>query len=141
MSKFIIRIQNDIVSVLEVTDSIHEPLTREGEEHFAYSPSFWNWFKEKIDYEGEKLSFIVALDKPSSFAIPEDIQIAEESAFVQMPILPERDDITILAFPSIEESAGDTARRVLKNDIERSLVDFFIEKTTKLRKLDMAIND
>ncbi len=45
-----ITIINNEISVQERIDNELIPLRKEGEESFEFDSSFWDWFKEKIEY-------------------------------------------------------------------------------------------
>jgi len=81
INKFIIIIENGKISILICEDGEYTYLTREGEERQPFEQdSFWQWFREKIDYNGEELSFaVIGYDK--SFAIPDDIKLSRENIF------------------------------------------------------------
>jgi len=128
MDRFVIYLIGGYVSVYRLDDGSMVPLRYEGEERFLYSDDFWKWFKKKIDYNNEELSFVVVSDV--EFEIPGDIVIAKKSSFDKMPVLREYKNTKIFTFPKIEQTE---IKKVLKRDKRKGLVDFFVDKTTNLK--------
>jgi len=67
--RFLIKLQENQISILEfnATFNRYEALKNKGEEWQEYSNSFWEWFKQKIEYEGEPLEFVLNCDKEIEF--------------------------------------------------------------------------
>ena len=81
MDSFLLVYTNGQISVAACIDDALKVLKYEGETSQRFQKErFWKWFKEKIEYQNEPLSFIVITDQ-ESFAVPEDITIAQKSGF------------------------------------------------------------
>jgi len=78
---FIIYLLNNKVRVINY--SLNQTLKKEGEEVFEFEPSFWEWFKDKIDYNNEELSFVIITD--TDFEIDNSIKISKTSGFETFP--------------------------------------------------------
>lgn len=64
---FYIEIFNNQVKVEERVNGKYKILRREGEDSFKFSEDFWEWFKDKIEYEGEELKFEILSDREIDF--------------------------------------------------------------------------
>jgi len=64
---FYIELQNNQISIKEKIKGDFQVLRREGEEEFFYDDTFWEWFKDKIEYENEPLKFKIDSDKKINF--------------------------------------------------------------------------
>jgi|GEM_PF-5321404 len=64
---FKIKLFDNQVSLEEELDNEFLPLRKEGEESFEFDDSFWDWFRQKIEYEGEPLEFIINSDREIEF--------------------------------------------------------------------------
>ena len=53
-------------------------LKKGGESKWCYDETFWDWFIEKITYQNEELSFVIATDI-DDFKIPKSIKIAKNN--------------------------------------------------------------
>ena len=81
MDSFLLVYTNGQISVAACIDDELMVLKYEGEASQRFEEErFWKWFKEKIEYHNEPLSFIVMTDQ-ESFVIPKDITIAPKSGF------------------------------------------------------------
>jgi len=123
MDKFIIYFIDGFISVYYGDDFI--PLKYEGEEKFKYSEDFWEWFKKKIEYSKEGLSFIVISDK--EFKIPEDIVISKKSRFTKLPSLKVPENFKIYTFPEIKKDI----EKITKKSDKKTFLDFFVDKSLK----------
>jgi len=128
MDKFVIYLIDRYISVYRFDDGNMIALRYEGEERFPYSDDFWEWFKKKIDYNNEELSFVVVSDV--EFEISGDIVIAKKSSFDEIPVLREYKNTKIFTFPKIEQTE---IKKVIKRDKGKGFVDFFVDKTTNLK--------
>ena len=118
---------DDFISVSGF-ESEQIPLRKEGEERFKYSPTFWNWFKEKIEYTDEELSFIIITDR--ELVIPNEIQIAKKSSFKEIPIVQKYKNTKLYTYPEIEKKA----QLILKKAKDKQFADYFVSKTKKYSK-------
>jgi len=73
--KILIRCFDDYISVREEVDGEFISLRKLGEEKFKYDDGFWKWFKKKIGYRNELLSFDVVSDM-EDFSIDSEINVA-----------------------------------------------------------------
>jgi len=72
---YIIQLENNTITVREYRDGSLRFLKNRGEREQTYNESkFWSWFKQKIEYKGEELSFVVVTDN-EAFHIPASSQI------------------------------------------------------------------
>ena len=91
----------------------------EGEESQKYDKQkFWEWFKEKVEYEKEPLSFVVISDK-KEFNIPDDIKIAEKNSFLSSPsclskIKQLQSGYNIISIPNIEDLDKNIPKQIKK---------------------------
>jgi hypothetical protein len=81
LDKYFIVLVNGKITISGCKDGEFSPLKREGEEEQNYNEKeFWGWFKEKIEYDNEKLSFVVVSDR-EDFSIDKEIKISEKNSF------------------------------------------------------------
>ena len=130
MNKFILYLINGKIQVYQVTDS---PilLSWEGEEWFEYDANFWERFKQKLDYQDEPLSFIIVSDE--ELKIPEEIKIAKQSAFEDIPILKQYSHTKIISLPKIKLNPKQV---IQKQQPKKNFLDFYLEETNAKRGKD-----
>jgi len=80
---FKITIVNNQISLQEKIDNEFIPLRKEGEESFEFDNSFWEWFKQKIEYDGELLEFVLNCDREIEFDSSLNISRVEYSNRVE----------------------------------------------------------
>ena len=107
MSCYLLKYVNTHISIAEYEDEDDKfiPLSKKGEESWHYDSSFWEWFKKKIEYDDEELSFIIVTDK-QDFSIPASSQItlSQTSGFdnytsTNRKIMPISNDLFVLSYP------------------------------------------
>ena len=146
MRNFVIYSFKENISVYQQIDETLEPLKNKGEIEQNYnSDLFWTWWKKKVEYQDEALSFIVVTDN-KEFSLPADICIADKSSLSQNIIndlllrLPVNSEV--LTFPKIEDLEIDYVvveeskeeEIVVPMDITNpSLATFFRKKTNEMR--------
>jgi len=146
MYSFVIYSFKENISIYQQIDETLEPLKNRGEIEQNYNADlFWAWWKKKIGYEDEKLSFLVVTDN-KAFKIPNDISIADTNGLSQNIIndllekLPTNSEV--ITFPKIEELEIDyreveeskEEEMVLPiNTTNPSLATFFRKKTNEMR--------
>jgi hypothetical protein len=82
MSTYLIKYRENKISIFEYEETGLIVMRNKGESSWKFeNSSFWNWFKEKIEYEGEKLSFIVLCK--DEFEINNSIKISDEHGLSQ----------------------------------------------------------
>ena len=75
--KILIRYFDSYISVQEEeVEGEFVSLKKFGEKHFKYDNNFWQWFKKKIGYDNEPLSFDVISDV-EDFTIDSEINVVE----------------------------------------------------------------
>ena len=126
MTKFIIYLSAEWISVSGYEDGTCFPLRKEGEDQFKYTPFFWDWFKEKIEYHEKALSFIVVSDR--ELVIPKEIHIAKTSAFKEIPVLQQYKNTKLYTYPDLDIKESHV---ILKKEKERQFADYFVSKTLK----------
>lgn len=104
---YIITVVENRVKVQEYVDGTLTLLKNRGEEEQAYDElQFWSWFKEKIEYQDEELSFVVITDN-KEFLIPDsaEIKLHEKSSldndsYINDKILSLAKNLFVLSFPN-----------------------------------------
>ncbi len=146
MNSFVIYSFKENISIYQQIDETLEPLKNRGEIEQNYNPDlFWDWWKKKVDYEDEALSFLVVTDN-KEFTLPNDICIAETNSLSQNIIndlllrLPANSEV--LTFPKIEEleidyreveASKEEEMVVPINTANPSLASFFRKKTNEMK--------
>ena len=146
MNSFVIYSFKENISIYQQIDETLEPLKNRGEIEQNYNPDlFWDWWKKKVDYEDEALSFLVVTDN-KEFTLPNDICIAETNSLSQNIIndlllrLPANSEV--LTFPKIEEleidyreveESKEEEMVVPINTANPSLASFFRKKTNEMK--------
>jgi len=78
---FLIVYQNEIIKIFEYKEGRFIVLTNNGEEEQRFDEDvFWSWWKDKINYSGEDVAFIVLTDK-EFFSIPPFIRLSDSFEF------------------------------------------------------------
>ena len=120
----------------------------EGEKSQKYHPKkFWKWFKEKEEYEGEPLSFVIISDK-KEFTIPDDIIIADKNSFSSTPsclakIQRLKNDYNIISIPKINNldkvvipkkvKKSEPIKPKIENITKPTIADFYKKETQRYR--------
>ena len=146
MHNFVIYSFKENISVYQQIDETLEPLKNRGEIEQNYNADlFWAWWKKKVGYEDEELSFLVVTDN-KEFKIPDDICIANKNGLSQNIIndlllrLPTNSEV--LTFPKIEnleidyrevEESKEEEIVIPINTANPSLATFFRKKTNEMR--------
>ena len=132
---FLFIFKDEKIAILRCENNEFIPIRYEGEEFFDFKDNFWEWFKEKIEYQNEPLSFVVLNKK--EFYISEDIKIKETNekfCFSKISYRIEND--TILTFPKVELDLEKIEKRIksLKKDIplsKKTIAEIYKEKTKR----------
>ena len=146
MNSFVIYSFKENISIYEQISEILEPLKNKGEIEQKYNADlFWSWWKKKVEYQDEALSFFVITDN-KEFSIPNDICIADRNHLSLnimndlLLTLPQNSEV--LTFPKIEDLEVNYTKveefkqekvevsRIIKNP---SLATFFRKKTNKIK--------
>ena len=104
-------------------------LRYEGEEFFEFDENFWNWFKKKIDYQGETLSFIIL--NRDNFSIPNDVKLKEKNEFCIDEIDLEFDEF--ISFPKIELKKTKKLKPLKEVKHKKTIADIYKEETKRYR--------
>jgi len=103
---YFIKLRENKVSLLEYDYNMKKFVTKKnnGEEWQEFHEDyFWQWFKKKIAYDNEPLSFIIDTDVPIS--IDSSLRISEKNAFEEYieDIVPFLDTFdTLIKIPDFE---------------------------------------
>jgi len=146
MNSFVIYSFKENISVYEQISETLEPLKNKGEIEQKYNADlFWSWWKKKVEYQDEELSFIVITDN-KEFSIPDDICIADKNSLSQNIIndllLKLPTNSKVLSFPKIEnlkinhvkvEESKEEKIEISINIASPSLATFFRNKTNEMK--------
>lgn len=79
MRSFFIYHKDGNISLYEYIDKELIVLRSKGEEEQTYGhDAFWDWWRDKVEYQDEEISFFIMTDQ-DSFDIPSDIRIAKQN--------------------------------------------------------------
>jgi len=137
---------NDNIRVAEFIDNQFDILKNMGEESVLYDyDTFWSWWRKKIEYDNQEVSFIIITDK-KEFIIPNDIVISKENSFRKQEInklsLNRLDsNLKIISIPQKEidiEFKKDTTKKEIKKDKPiildtKNLSQYFRKKTREYK--------
>jgi len=146
MNTFLIKLIENEIAIYENKDGYFIPLKHKGEEIQSYQEdTFWSWWKEKIEYDGRAVSFVLITDR-EEFVIPKNIAIEDENSFVKIAHINRRlselsQGYNLLSFPHVEDfktppKCVEKQERVKKENSvikEDSLVSYFRRKTDEYR--------
>ncbi len=147
MSCYLVKFVDGYISTFEYEDDKFVPLTNKGERSWSYDPSFWSWFKKKIEYDGEELSFIAISDQ-EDFCIPLscEISLSEVNNFdnydcVDEELKPLCKGLHILSFPQrVQSSVEDISDEEIDTNIdlddelsENGLASYFRQQTKEYK--------
>ncbi len=141
MTYYFIRLFEDRISVYECTDNEQRVLKNMGEESQQYEHEhFWNWWRKKVEYQGDPSVFIIITDK-DKFDVPQDIHIADVISIDRLynlhlqnipnnaNIISKPDNISFNS--SFQKQTEPKIKKIPRND--NSLEDYFVKETTRLR--------
>jgi hypothetical protein len=139
---YIIKQIKDEISVIEYQDKL-EYLKKDGEKKWRYDSSFWEWFKEKIVYDNQELSFIIITDK-DNFKIDSSIKISKTDTISKNQSLINealalKENNKIFFYPPLKSSVTKSSPQKPKKSNTKpikkgNIADFFREKTKDYRK-------
>jgi len=141
MTYYLIKLFEDNISVYECLDNEQRVLKNMGEESQSYKhDDFWNWWKKKVEYQGEPCVFIIITDK-DEFDVPQGVQIADVSNIAPLynPLLHNiPSNVNIITKPdnislekNLQKQTETKVKKIPRND--KSLEDYFIRETVRLR--------
>ena len=83
ITNYYIYLRDNKISVSSDDNGVLNFLKYRGENHQDYDETnFWYWFKEKIAYQNQKLSFVVITDQ-KDFSIPSEITLSEQNPIIE----------------------------------------------------------
>lgn len=86
MNSYFIKLYNSTIFTCEMTSNELYILTRNAEDEQPYQKDdFWEWFKQKIEYDGEALCFIIATDE-DTFEVCSTLQIAQKQILSKLDL-------------------------------------------------------
>ena len=141
---YVINYLDEEISVSFYGEKSFETLKNKGENRWQYQDNFWNWFKNKISYDNEEISFIIITN--SEFSIDKDILLSKQHYIINNRgilnnILSEIGNNQIYFYPEIEdeefinETVEDTIKEVKTKVVPKgTLAEYFIKKTTKYKE-------
>lgn len=148
INAYVLKLINNRVVLSEYADSTLSVLKNRGEKEQAYHETkFWSWFKQKIEYKDEELSFIVITDN-KEFLIPESAHIKlhktsslDNDSYINDKIISNSDSLFVLSFPQRnttfdkKEVQNEEEREVLQEEIlsENTLTTYFRKQTQSYR--------
>lgn len=112
MNKFLIVLKDGNISISKYINAEFEVIKHEGEVKQKYDfNSFWLWFKDKIEYTDEELSFVVVTDN-KEFCIPTSCGIClsqtnsfDDDSFIDEKIISISKGMFVFSFPQRKERA------------------------------------
>jgi len=144
INSYILKLIKNRVIVSEYVDGSLNILKNKGEKEQVYNElKFWSWFKKKVEYKDEELSFVVVTDD-EEFIIPASCQIKlhqtsslNNDSYINNEIISMSDSCFILSFPqrntlSLEsEKAQKTEELELQEEplSENALAGYFRKQT------------
>ena len=143
MIYFIRHTDNNIkVSIYDTLTESFEVLKNKGEAWQEYNDDFWHWFKKKIDYKDESLSFAILhnTDNKDKVQIPSDIKISKTNYITQdtqaYNLIESQADITatITFIPifKINKKQNKVTKPIQKqNEIKQDSITHYYKQKTK----------
>ena len=138
---YLISLIKDNISVFNYVNRNLSIITNNGEETQTYNENiFWEWFKGKIEYDNQALSFVVITDE-KDFSIPKSsqIQLNHKNSFDNYDInelISVPDSLFVLSFPEHKKAPIQKKKKQIKKVVqadellnENDIVDFFRETT------------
>ncbi len=147
MDKYFIALHNGNIAISRCENGAYVSIKKEGEDEQPYHPSeFWEWFKEKVDYDDEALSFIVVCDV-DTFTIAKEIRLAKTNAFTNdasclSKIEKYQNMFTLLSFPKIEKldirkkshpKKSKTPKKEMKIITNTTIADIYTKETMEYK--------
>jgi hypothetical protein len=139
---YIIKQIKDEISAIEYQNKL-EYLKKDGEKKWQYDSGFWEWFKDKIVYDNQELSFIIITDKDdfkidNSIKISKIDKISKNQSFIN-EALALKEDNKIFFYPPLKSNVAKSSPKKTKKSNTKpikkgNIADFFIQKTNSLRK-------
>lgn len=140
MKKYFIKYVNKEISVFEVEDYEYIRLRKKGEKSWNFETSiFWEWFKDKIEYENQPISFVVVYD--DEFKIDDSINLSKNNSFKKDEIYSikrQYENYSVKTFPEIELKEPKKSKVKPKKSISKNPEKItIIERPAKKTILDV----
>jgi len=91
MRSFFIYHKDGSISLYEYRNKELSVFKNKGEIEQTYDPdAFWDWWRDKVEYQDEEISFFIMTDQ-DSFDIPSDIRISKENILSKKIVHKKRD--------------------------------------------------
>jgi hypothetical protein len=137
---YLIKYVKNKIALLEYESDMKSfmPMKKNGEVWQEYEEeAFWQWFKKKIEYEGEALSFVI-MSESEHFSISQTIQLSKRN-FIQnrtdiyQLVLNEIASRTQLSFfPPIKQTMAKQRKSKKKSPPKKeSLSEYYAQKTKR----------
>jgi len=106
INAYVIKLVKNRIEVSAYAESTLTVLKNKGEKEQVYHElEFWSWFKQKIEYKDEELSFVVVTDN-EAFLIPDSCQInlhqtsaVDNDSYINNALITLSQDLFVLSFP------------------------------------------
>ena len=143
INAYIIKLIKNKIVVSEYADASLTVLKNRGEKEQVYHEAkFWSWFKQKVEYKDEELSFVVITDN-EAFLIPASAQInfhqistLDNDSYINDEIISLSHGLFVLSFPQRSTLSVQKAREeAQEEDIpeeplsENALASYFRKQT------------
>lgn len=143
MFKYIFYFRDNIISAYYFRDSIFESLKYKGDSNIYFEKEkFWEWWKEKVNYNGEYVDFCfisdIKIEQPKDgikYCIESTWNKDEISLFLKINKI--KEDIEIVTFPKLLEKLNFSEKQPKKEILEikgseSPLAKHFLKKTLDL---------
>jgi len=125
INSYIIQLIKNRVVVSEYADGTLTVLKKKGEKEQVYHElKFWSWFKQKIEYKDEELSFVVVTDN-EAFFIPESCQInlhktsaLDKDSYINNEIISISNGLFVLSFPKRDTLSFESETAEKREELE-----------------------
>ena len=142
---YLIKLLNQKISLSEYDSDTKSflKITKNGEVWQEFNESsFWKWFKKKLDYENEKLSFVIISDI-KNFTIDSTIELAKTNFIKNKQIISQLLTNEIVAntkfyfIPHVDYTTPTkvTIKQKAQPPKKESLSEYYTNKTKLLREL------
>jgi len=143
INAYIIKLIKNRVTVSEYAEGSLTVLKNRGEKEQTYHEvKFWSWFKQKIEYEDEELSFVVITDN-EEFLVPPSAQInlhqtstLDNDSYINDAIISMSHGLFVLSFPQrstlhVQKVTEETQEEEIPEEplSENALASYFRKQT------------
>lgn len=139
MYSYLIIHQNSKIKIYEYDENQFRILKNNGESEQNFDNFiFWNWWKDKVNYQEEEVAFVVLTDE--DFLIPFDIIIADYISFSQKELKNFIDNISenlrVFSYPNkfFDLVLKTEEKQILIEKTEESVLNMYFKNKTKEMK-------